>query len=392
MQHEQPPAEGRPRWPYQTKLTISLLLLALILYLLARFSVVIPPFILAVILAYILNPIVNLIERRLHLHRILAILLSYILLLIVIASLPAVIIPILGSQFSEFNLDFQLIINNLRALLAHEYVVAGYTLDAAILFEQVIGALQGLIEPVVGQTLELAVSVISSIVWIIFILVVAFYLIRDGNKLRQWFEDHVPPAYRQDFIYLRDRINEIWGAFFRGQLLLALVVAIIFTLTGFILGLPFALAMGVLAGLLEFLPSIGHGIWLVIAALVALFLGSTWTWIPLPNWAFMLIIIGLHLFFQQFDLNYLIPRIIGRSVHLPPLVVILGIVAGAVLAGVMGIPLAAPTIASARVLSRYIFANLFDMSLPEIVAPPLPPPNPRWWKRPAPSTKEQAQP
>ena len=390
MQPEQPPIEGRPRWPYQTKLTISLLLLALILYLLARFSVVIPPFILAVILAYILNPIVNLIERRLHLHRILAILLSYILLLIVIASLPAVIIPILGSQFSEFNLDFQLIINNLRSLLAHEYVVAGYTLDAAILFEQVIGALQGLIEPVVGQTLELAVSVISSIVWIIFILVVAFYLIRDGNKLRQWFEDHVPPAYRQDFIYLRDRINEIWGAFFRGQLLLALVVAIIFTLTGFILGLPFALAMGVLAGLLEFLPSIGHGIWLVIASLVALFLGSTW--IHIPSWAFMLIIIGLHLFFQQFDLNYLIPRIIGRSVHLPPLVVILGIVAGAVLAGVMGIPLAAPTIASARVLSRYVFANLFDMPLPEIVAPPLPPPNPRWWKRPAPSTKEQAQP
>jgi len=102
----------------------------------------------------------------------------------------------------------------------------------------------------------------------------------------------------------------------------------------------------------------------------------------------MLIIIGLHIFFQQFDLNYLIPRIIGRSVHLPPLVVILGIVTGAVLAGVMGIPLAAPTIASARVIGRYIFANLFDMPpFPENVAQPLPPPNARWWKRST-ATKE----
>ena len=138
--------------------------------------------------------------------------------------------------------------------------------------------------------------------------------------------------------------------------------------------------MGILAGILEFLPSIGHGIWLLIAALLSFFIGSTW--IPLPNWAFMLIVIGLHLFFEQFDLNYLIPRIIGRRVHLPPLVVILGIVSGALLAGVLGIPLAAPTIASARVIGRYIFANLFDMEwTPISAAQPLPPPKIYWWQR-----------
>jgi predicted PurR-regulated permease PerM len=140
------------------------------------------------------------------------------------------------------------------------------------------------------------------------------------------------------------------------------------------------LAMGILAGILEFLPSIGHGIWLIIASLLAFFLGSTW--IPLPHWAFMLIIIGLHLFFEQFDLNYLIPRIVGRRVHLPPLVVILGIVAGAILAGVLGIPLAAPTIASMRVIGRYIFANLFDMEwTPVSAVQPIPPPKTYWWQR-----------
>lgn len=106
----------------------------------------------------------------------------------------------------------------------------------------------------------------------------------------------------------------------------------------------------------------------------------------------MLIVIGLHLVYQQFDLNYLIPRIIGRSVHLPPLVVILGIVTGAALAGVLGILLAAPTIASARVLSRYLFANLFDLDpFATSAVPLLPPPNPRWWRKPYPMQSNDPQ-
>jgi predicted PurR-regulated permease PerM len=92
-------------------------------------------------------------------------------------------------------------------------------------------------------------------------------------------------------------------------------------------------------------------------------------------------IIGLHLFFEQLDLNYLIPHIIGRRVHLPPLVVILGIVSGALLAGVLGIPLAAPTIASGRVIGRFIFANLFDMEwTPVSAVQPLPPRKTYWWQ------------
>lgn len=96
----------------------------------------------------------------------------------------------------------------------------------------------------------------------------------------------------------------------------------------------------------------------------------------------MLIIIVLHLFFGKFDLHYLIPRIIGRSIHLPPLVVILGIVSAALLAGVLAIPLVTPTIASARIIGRYFFANLFDIVwTPISVTQPLRPPKAYWWQR-----------
>ena len=370
----------RPRWPYPTKIVISVILLALGIYLLRAFSAVIPPFIIAVIIAYVLSPVANSLHRRLRLPRILAILLSYLLALVIVAIFPGLVIPWIASEFTSLNLDLQRILTSLESAIGRQYQIFGYELDTSLVMQQLVTGLQGLIEPIVGQTLELAVGVISSIVWIIFIFIVSFYLIKDAPKLSRWAQAHIPPAYQDDYYWLRNEINQIWSAFFRGQMVLAVVVAVIFTVLGFVLGLPFALAMGILAGLLEFLPSIGHGIWMTTAALLAYFVGSTW--LPLPNWAFTILIIGLHIFFQQFDLNYLIPRIIGSRLHLPPLVVILGIVAGAVLAGVLGIPLAAPTIASARVIGGYVYANLFDLNWPSLsTAQPLPPPNARWWKR-----------
>lgn len=372
--------EERPHWSSRTKLTVTLLLLLLGVFLLYRFRAVIQPLILAIILAYILTPVANWFQRRLGVRRSFATIFAYLVLIVVLISIPMVIIPPLTDQSAILNLDMQRILLQLEELLDSQYVIAGYVIDVDAGFQQVIGSLERIIEPVFGQTLGVAIEVITSLVWMVFIFVVSFYLVKDGNLLSSWFEDITPPDYKNDYIILRKEINQIWNSFFRGQIVLALVVASIFTVVGLIIGMPFALAMGVLAGLLELLLSLGHGIWLIIASILAFFIGSTW--MPVPNWIFTLIVIGLHLFFQQFDLNYLIPRIIGRRVNLPPVVVILGIVTGALLAGVLGIFLAAPTIASARVLGRYVYANLFDQDpFPETVAPALPPPQARWWRK-----------
>ncbi len=377
MEKESP----QSHWSSQTKLVVILILLAIAAYLIYRFRVIIGPLVLAIILSYLLTPAVDALEARFKLPRGFATFLAYISLVIILSAILMLIIPLLVNQLSVLNVDIQRILSELETLLGQQLIVAGRALNVEDLFQQFAGTLQALLEPAFGQTVGIAFEVISSLVWVVFIVVVSFYLIKDASKLRNWFEHLVPPAFRGDYLRLRDLIGQIWSAFFRGQLVLALVVATSFTIAGFILGLPFALAMGFLAGLLELLPSIGHAIWLTIASILAFFIGSTW--MPVPNWVFMLIVIGLHIVFQQFDLNYLIPRIIGRRVQLPPLVVILGIVAGALLAGVLGILLAAPTIASARVVGRYLYANLFDMDpFPEIaIAPELPPPDAQWWRK-----------
>jgi predicted PurR-regulated permease PerM len=371
----------RPRWSPNVKITVALLMLAFGLYLLTRFRAVVAPMILAAILAYVLFPLATLIQARLRIHRALATALVYLLLTAGLALLGRLVVPPLAAQASALRIGIQNFAAQTESLASQDYNIAGLIFNGQDVYASLSGSVQGLLQPVMAQSLVVAVDVVASLVWVIFILVVAFYLIKDSERLRVWFEGLVPPDYLPDFIRLRIEISQIWASFFRGQIILAGVVALIWSTICLALGLPYGLALGALAGLLEFLPSLGHGIWLATAGLTVLFGGSNW--LPLPAWGVALIVVGLHLFFQQFDLNYLIPRIVGRSVSLSPLVVILGVVAGGLLGGVLGILLAAPTIASVRVLARYIYANLLDLEPFPSAAPLielLPPPNPRWWR------------
>ena len=349
---------ARPRWSALTKLVVVVGILTFAIYLLTRFREVIPPFILSAILAFILSPLVDRMEARLPIRRGLATALVYLVMFGVLALLLALLIPVLVNQFQVLNIDLQAMILHMERLLGQGVVIAGYPVNLSQAIDQLLTGLRNVLEPVFGQTLGFLVDVITSFVWVVFIVVISFYLIKDGRHLRQWIDRQIPQVYQADYLKLKREIYGIWSDFFRGQIVLAVVVSVIFTVVGLIIGLPFALAMAVFAGLMEFIPSLGHGIWLVSAVLLTLFQGSTW--LPIPNLVMALIVVGLHIFYQQVDLNYLIPRIIGRRVHLHPLVVILGIVAGAVLAGVLGIVLAAPTIASARVLGRWVRAYLLD--------------------------------
>ena len=368
-------------WSSQTKIIIIVILLLCLVYALYKFSVAIAPVVLSIILAYVLNPLVNRLEKKLKIHRVFVTLLVYLILFLLVGVVLMLVIPILIEQVKLVALDIDQLLKDASKYFSGQLVFAGVEIDGQALFGRILDSTQGLFEPIFGTTIDIVTALISSIVWVVFIMVIAFYLIKDSAAILKWFKGLIPPAYKEDVIKLGTEINTIWSAFFRGQLLLALIVSSIITVEGLIIGLPFALLMGVLAGLMEFMPSIGHGIWLVIASLVGLFLGSTW--IPIPNWAFMIMILVLHMVFTQFDLNYLIPRIIGRSVHLHPLVVILGIVAGAAIAGVLGVVLAAPTIASLRVILGYVYNHLFDIGQENAssVSDKLPVPNIRWWKR-----------
>jgi predicted PurR-regulated permease PerM len=178
----------------------------------------------------------------------------------------------------------------------------------------------------------------------------------------------VPPDYREDYDRLAKEIGRVWQSFFRGQVVLSAVIFLAVTTALAVVGVRNALILGLLAGVLEVVPNVGPVVAAVPAVLLALVQGSSW--LPIGNFWFAVLVAGLYVLIQQLENNYLVPRIIGRSVNLHPLVVLVGVIAGARLAGILGIFLAAPTLATGRILLRYVYAKLLDLD-------PFPPESPK---------------
>jgi predicted PurR-regulated permease PerM len=246
--------------------------------------------------------------------------------------------------------------------------VSGFSFEVRELVRQITAALTDFATSVATQSVSFVLDAAKVLLLVVFTFVIGFYLTRDANLVVDWLRGLTPPDYRSDVEALMIEINGVWSAFFRGQLLLSVIVTIILTILCAILGLPRPLLLGVWGGLLEFLPSIGHTIWGVTVVVIALVAGSTY--LPLPNALFALVVFGAYVAFAQFDLNFLIPNIIGRHVRLHPVIIILGVILGASIGGFLGVALAAPTIASLRVIMRYIYANLFDLDPFPMVGPP----------------------
>ena len=123
-----------------------------------------------------------------------------------------------------------------------------------------------------------------------------------------------------------------------------------------ILGLPGALALGILAGILELLPNLGPILAVIPAIIIALTQGSTH--FALSNWAFALIVIGFYVVVQQIENVVVVPRLMSRAVKLHPLVVLLGFFVGALSFGILGAILATPVIASVKEIVRYLYLKI----------------------------------
>ncbi len=334
----------------------ALIGLALILY---RFSAIIPPLVITAMLAYLLNPPVEFICAHTRLSRTWAVIIVYLLLLIILSLGPAIFIPTLIQQVKEIDVNFQNIADAIQHFFAEPVIFMGYSIDLRAAYQEVSGTLQGVLSTAATHTVSILVDLASIVLWLIFIVVVSFYMLKDADRLTKTFEGFVPPSYQLEFRRLRSEVGGIWNAFLRGQLILSAVVGAVITVVLAILGVRNALVLGLLAAVLEVIPNVGPTLAAVPAVLIAYFQGSLH--LPLTNGWFALLVIAAYLVIQQVENNYLVPRIIGRSLNLHPLVVIIGAIAGGIFAGMLGILLAAPTLATLRVLAHYVYCKMLDL-------------------------------
>jgi len=203
-------------------------------------------------------------------------------------------------------------------------------------------------------------------------MVLAFYLLLDMEALQEGFLNLVPESYRGDLARLLGDTGRVWQAYLRGQLLLGLVIGVVVSIVLTALGVRFALGLGLLSGVLEFVPMFGPLIAGALGVLVALLQGGNW-W-GLTPLAFGGIVALAFVLIQQIENNVLVPRIIGLSLNLNPLVVLMAALAGASLAGVLGVLLAAPTAASLRLWLGYAYRK--TVGIETWPASPVVPPRP----------------
>jgi predicted PurR-regulated permease PerM len=366
------------RWSDSTKrLVITGVVIALI-WTLYRFRAIIAPTVIAVILAYILNPLVKFIQARTRLSRTWAVAILYLILIVLLSLVPAIFVPILVQEAREINVDVRQVTIDIRRFFDRPFVLFNYSFDVRSVYEEISGTLQNFVSTLVGHSLDILLGVAESFIWLFFILFISFYLLKDKDKLGRWISDLVPPDYREEAHLLYKEIDGTWNAFLRAQILQCLLVGAVVGISMAALGLRSAVIIGLVGGIVEVVPRFGHTITATVGVLFAYFEGSLY--LPISNFWFAVIVIVFFAVFNEIDTAYILPNLVGRRLHLPPMVALMGVIAGASLGGVLGILLAAPTISTLRVLSSYVYRKLLDIEPAVVVREPTkppPPPTPR---------------
>jgi predicted PurR-regulated permease PerM len=237
------------------------------------------------------------------------------------------------------------------------------------------GAVQSFLGSLTGPAFSIVGSAFRAIINILFLVTLMFYLLRDGRRFYNAVINFTSESYRNDVRRLLYELGQVWDAYLRGQLILCLFIGVLVFIAATILGLPNPLVLGLISGLLEFVPNLGPLLALIPAALLAAVSQST-TLPFLQGASFALVVIVVWTVIQNIEAILVVPRVMGDNLNLHPVVVIVGVLAGASLAGALGVILAAPVIASGRLLGHYIYGKVTDQEVfPPTPPNELPPPN-----------------
>jgi predicted PurR-regulated permease PerM/phosphoglycolate phosphatase-like HAD superfamily hydrolase len=348
------------RWSTTTKIIVAAILAVLAVVLLITFRAMVRPTIIAFLLTFILYQPVNWVQRRTAWSRGVCIIAVYLIVIVLLLAAPVIFIPRLVESFESLMTVLQELVIDLQTASPAPVITLGdYEISVNVLFQQLGELLQNILSPAAAGALGFAITITTTILTTVYVLVLGFWLLKDMSKLQRTVIEALPTDYREDIQRLGRELIAIWSAFLRGQFALAIVIGLITWVVMSIVGLPNAAGLALLAGVMEFLPTVGPGISGAVGTLVALFQGSTW--LPVNNFVFALIVLALYIVITQVESVYLIPRLVGRRVHLHPAVTFAGIISGAVVFGVLGVLLSTPTIASIRLLLIYVSRKLRDL-------------------------------
>ena len=358
-----------PRWGTATKALVGLALVMLLGFLLWRFSSLIPLLVVAAILSFLVVPIVQFLNIRLRVPWALAANLVMIIVILLILGASTATGLAVFNQLQALVMIVLRFLGDLPQWLAtlstQHYTFGPWVIDFSqfdlqAFGEQLLAGVQPLLSDLSGLIASFATGAIESITRVVFTLAIAYFITLDYRRIRSVLINVSVPGYEKDFRRLRIALSRIWRAFLRGQLLVVFLTGIITWTLMSVLGLRFSLGLGVLGGIAKFAPIVGPTTAGLVAAIVALFQPGNWYGLsPLGH---ALLVIGSVIVIDQAIDYLLIPRIMGTSLNLHPVVILVGVLVGASVAGVIGLLLSSPTMASLILLGRYTYRKMFDLS------------------------------
>ncbi len=331
-------------------------------WLLYLLSPVLTPFLIAALLAYLGDPIVDRLGA-LRLSRTAAISLVFTLMMFAVLSLALVLVPLLQRQMQTLIENLPVAVEWLKSHVLPEILALSgretLNFDGAAV-QQAISShwrdVSGVLTGILGRLGYSGQVLVGWLVYVILIPVVTFYLLRDWDLLIGHVHNLLPRRYERTITGLARECDQMLAQFLHGQLLVMLALAVFYTLALWLVGLKLAFLVGVLAGLVSFVPYLGAIVGVLMASLAALV-----QFHELIHVVDVLIVFGLGHVLEGMVLS---PRLIGERLGLHPVAVIFAVMAGGQLFGFLGILLALPATAVIVVLLRhsrelYLGSNLY---------------------------------
>ena len=372
------------RWSEATRYVMGVFLFLAVLFLLYIGRSTISLVICAALLALMVDPVIRFLAEHLRMNRSLTAAITYLFVLAMLLLVPLLLIqPMVDAVNFAMQIDPNLIVQRMihivqsvsSDLQAHKWLANILTpaLDSLLKALNNFGSASATTTPAVqisvaefsgrfGKALGTVASYLgptfSGLASVFITLLISFQMTLTSKEIKNWFSELIPPGHGPELSQLVRKIHKIWTGFIRGQIHLMLIVGLFIWIGGFILGLPQAFFLGVIAGFMELVPSLGPVLAAIPAVLIALIFGSTH--LAVSHQIFALIVIVFYTLVQALENQLLVPRIMGGAVDLPPLIVLIGVIVGAEAFGILGALLATPTIATGKLIFRYIYGKIME--------------------------------
>lgn len=327
-----------------------LIAVAVFVLLVWQLAPILTPFGIGAALAYLCDPIVDRFER-LGLKRTAGVAIVFLCVALVIILLILVLVPILHQQIIDLINNIPGYINWIQknvAPMLGDIAGDGKLLDPASLKSLVSknwGSASGIISVALKQAFSSGTALLTLFLNLLLVPVIMFYLLRDWDRMVAWINDQLPRRHLRAINNLAGETDRVLGQFLRGQLSVMAVLGLIYVVGLWLVGLDLALVIGVIAGLVSFVPYLGVIVGLLLSGIAVLV--QTGELLPL---LWVALIFGFGQIMEQMVLQ---PKLVGDAIGLHPVWVIFAVLAGGQLFGFIGVLLALPASAAISVLVRH---------------------------------------